>query len=129
MFGVLTGAIRPDAGDVLVAGVTVPDERASMYRNVGVCPQFDCLFELLTPREHMRLFGGVRGLDATALSKHERDVCALLGLDEVLMTRRVSRLSSGLAEAPCCVLVPLLGGLAIPLVGLCCVGREALAES
>ena len=38
-----------------------------MFQEVGICPQFDCLWDNLTPREHLSLFGRLKGLNAQEL--------------------------------------------------------------
>ena len=40
-----------------------------LRRNLGVCPQFDILFDLLTPREHLKLFCMFKGVDTSAMDK------------------------------------------------------------
>jgi ABC-type multidrug transport system ATPase subunit len=95
LIGLLSGTIEPDAGSLIVNGCAVPAERQRMYRSIGVCPQFDCLWDLLNGREHLALFGGVRGLSPAQIARHEADVCRTLGLDDALMERRVSKLSGG----------------------------------
>jgi ABC-type multidrug transport system ATPase subunit len=96
LIGLLSGTIEPDAGSLIVNGCAVPAERQRMYRSIGVCPQFDCLWDLLNGREHLALFGGVRGLSPAQIARHEADVCRTLGLDLELMERRVSKLSGGM---------------------------------
>lgn len=49
--------------------------------NMGVCPQFDILWQELTAREHMILFGNIKGLATSSLVADEadkllREVCA-----------------------------------------------------
>jgi ABC-type multidrug transport system ATPase subunit len=95
LIGLLSGTIEPDAGSLVVNGCAVPADRHRMYRSIGVCPQFDCLWDLLSGREHLTLFGGVRGLTPAQIAAHEADVCRTLGLDDALMERRVSKLSGG----------------------------------
>ena len=38
------------------------NERHEIRRMTGVCPQHDVLFDQLTPREHLRFFGRIRGI-------------------------------------------------------------------
>jgi ABC-type multidrug transport system ATPase subunit len=40
-----------------------------VYQNVGITPQFDALWENLTVREHLRLFGNIKGLTGQALEE------------------------------------------------------------
>ena len=92
MIGLLTGTIEADEGELTVAGFDVSQERQEMERVVGFCPQFDCLYERLTGDEHLELFGRLRGVDMSARARHRRDVCEELGLDNDLLSRRVSAL-------------------------------------
>ena len=41
--------------------------------NMGVCPQFDILWNELTAREHMILFGNIKGLATSELVATEAD--------------------------------------------------------
>ena len=38
-------------------------------KNMGVCPQHDVLFELLTPEEHLDIFMDFKGADKTNRKK------------------------------------------------------------
>jgi len=59
----LTGVLTPSSGDALVYdksinGVTM----AQIKQNMGVCPQFDILWEGLSAKEHLRLFAVLKGV-------------------------------------------------------------------
>jgi ABC-type multidrug transport system ATPase subunit len=41
----------------------------NVRRIMGVCPQHDILFEELTAKEHMELYGGLRCIPKAELSK------------------------------------------------------------
>ena len=41
---------------------------SDIFKDVGICPQFDCLWEHLTPKEHLYLFGRIKGLSGKDLS-------------------------------------------------------------
>ncbi|HVV09318.1 ABC transporter ATP-binding protein [Amycolatopsis sp.] len=56
---VVTGLVRPDAGQVLVGGR--PAARP-VRRKIGYAPQETALYPSLTVRENMRLFGALAGL-------------------------------------------------------------------
>jgi len=58
----VTGAVSPTSG---YATVTGQDTRRSMQKirqNIGVCLQHDCLFPILTVREHVQFFARVKGV-------------------------------------------------------------------
>ncbi len=60
----LTGVVPPTSGEALVFGNTIrtADGMNVTRRRMGVCPQFDLLWELLTGREHLYIFGLIKGL-------------------------------------------------------------------
>lgn len=57
----LSGLIEPDAGHAEVFGINIFQNMGELRRNLGVCPQHDVLFELLTPEDHLRLFAAFKG--------------------------------------------------------------------
>ncbi|GMH33239.1 hypothetical protein BSKO_01073 [Bryopsis sp. KO-2023] len=66
----LTGVIPPSGGDALVYGESIR-ANGGMDRirtMMGVCPQFDVLWEELTGEEHLRIFGHVKGLEWDAVN-------------------------------------------------------------
>jgi ABC-type multidrug transport system fused ATPase/permease subunit len=60
LLGILSGAVQPDEGTVRVEQYAVPAERERVYETLGVCQQHDCLYDVLTPREHFRLFSALK---------------------------------------------------------------------
>jgi ABC-2 type transport system ATP-binding protein len=59
--GMLSGAIRPEAGSIQVAGSGDPAE-ATTRRSIGVAPQSLSLYEELSGSENLRFFGRLYGL-------------------------------------------------------------------
>lgn len=66
-FNILTALIPKTSGSVQMMGEEVERNKASLFQNVGICPQFNCLWGTLTVREHLVLFGGLKGLRGTDL--------------------------------------------------------------
>ncbi|KAK6641556.1 hypothetical protein RUM44_013268 [Polyplax serrata] len=64
LFNILTGLTSPTAGTVFVFGYDIrdPNGMSKIRQMIGVCPQHDILFDLLTPREHLQFFAVVRGI-------------------------------------------------------------------
>ena len=61
-FRMLTGDLRPSAGYANVHGYDSIKEKRHVFKYMGYCPQFDALFDELTPVEHMLLMARVRGI-------------------------------------------------------------------
>ena len=58
----LTGLLRPTAGDALVGGKSVLTSELEIKREIGVLPEDLALFDTLTIWEHLTLCGPVYGL-------------------------------------------------------------------
>jgi ABC-type multidrug transport system ATPase subunit len=71
----LTGVLPPSGGDAVMVGESIrtPGGMNEIRSNMGVCPQFDILWQELTAREHMVLFGFIKGLATRELVFQEAD--------------------------------------------------------
>uniref|UniRef100_A0A8C3LPD6 P-type phospholipid transporter n=1 Tax=Chrysolophus pictus TaxID=9089 RepID=A0A8C3LPD6_CHRPC len=61
-FKMLTGDTEVTSGDAIVAGNSVLTHISNVHQNMGYCPQFDALDDLLTGREHLYLYARLRGV-------------------------------------------------------------------
>ncbi|KAF1782645.1 P-loop containing nucleoside triphosphate hydrolase [Phytophthora cactorum] len=50
-------------------GFNILTEQIEVRRQIGYCPQFDALFDLLTVREHLELFGAIKGVPQSSLDR------------------------------------------------------------
>jgi len=51
----LTGLYKPDEGDATVYGCSLLNDIDGVRRSIGLCQQFDVLYDLLTVQEHVEL--------------------------------------------------------------------------
>uniref|UniRef100_A0A3P9ATS2 P-type phospholipid transporter n=1 Tax=Maylandia zebra TaxID=106582 RepID=A0A3P9ATS2_9CICH len=63
-FKMLTGDIPVSSGEAFLNGYSIRTEMRSVHQNMGYCPQFDALDELLTGREHVEFYARLRGVPA-----------------------------------------------------------------
>ncbi|XP_072430717.1 retinal-specific phospholipid-transporting ATPase ABCA4 isoform X2 [Chiloscyllium punctatum] len=61
-FKMLTGDIDPTSGEASVAGYSILTHIDDVHQNMGYCPQFDAIDDLLTGREHLLLYARLRGV-------------------------------------------------------------------
>ncbi|XP_059504051.1 retinal-specific phospholipid-transporting ATPase ABCA4 isoform X3 [Stegostoma tigrinum] len=61
-FKMLTGDIDPTSGEASVAGYSIFTHIDDVHQNMGYCPQFDAIDDLLTGREHLLLYARLRGV-------------------------------------------------------------------
>ncbi|XP_072184193.1 ATP-binding cassette sub-family A member 13 [Excalfactoria chinensis] len=60
VISLLTGLYPPSSGTILINGKDIQTDLAAIRSELGVCPQYDVLFNILTVREHLLLYGSVK---------------------------------------------------------------------
>jgi ABC-2 type transport system ATP-binding protein len=78
----LTGLLAPSAGTARVAGYDVATASEAVKRRIGYMSQRFSLYEDLTVRENIRLYGGIYGLDRRTIRERTSRLLARLGLEE-----------------------------------------------
>ncbi|XP_041823570.1 retinal-specific phospholipid-transporting ATPase ABCA4-like isoform X1 [Melanotaenia boesemani] len=81
-FKMLTGDIDVTSGEASVAGHSILTNILDVHQNMGYCPQFDAIDELLTGREHLHLYARLRGVPESEISKVAEWAIQKLGLSE-----------------------------------------------
>ncbi|XP_037832519.1 phospholipid-transporting ATPase ABCA1 isoform X2 [Kryptolebias marmoratus] len=61
-FKMLTGDIPVSSGEAFLNGYSIRTEMRYVHQNMGYCPQFDAINDLLTGREHLEFYGRLRGV-------------------------------------------------------------------
>uniref|UniRef100_A0A7N8WV91 Phospholipid-transporting ATPase ABCA1-like n=1 Tax=Mastacembelus armatus TaxID=205130 RepID=A0A7N8WV91_9TELE len=61
-FKMLTGDITPSSGEAFLNGYSIRTEMGAVHQNMGYCPQFDAIDDLLTGREHLEFYARLRGI-------------------------------------------------------------------
>ena len=76
----LIGLLAPSAGTARVAGYDVASEAEQVKRNIGYMSQRFSLYEDLTVRENITLYGGIYGLSDEAIERRTSDLVDRLDL-------------------------------------------------
>jgi ATP-binding cassette, subfamily A (ABC1), member 3 len=66
---ILSGEFPPTIGTAYIDGYNIQVDQSKIRRKIGYCPQFDALLELLTVREHLELYGRIKGLEGGDLER------------------------------------------------------------
>jgi ABC-type multidrug transport system ATPase subunit len=90
--GVVRGVTQPTRGDVRVTGYSIVRDRNHAREALGVCPQHSAIDDHLTVRQHLWLYGRLKGVSRAALA---RDVEALLAVSG--LTIKSDELASSLS--------------------------------
>ncbi|KAG8817559.1 hypothetical protein FRC17_011173 [Serendipita sp. 399] len=61
-FNMIRGEVSPNSGDVLLNGMSITRKSAAARVYLGVCPQFTAIDSQLTVREHLQVYGMLKGL-------------------------------------------------------------------
>uniref|UniRef100_A0A8C2RXR9 ATP binding cassette subfamily A member 7 n=1 Tax=Capra hircus TaxID=9925 RepID=A0A8C2RXR9_CAPHI len=77
---ILSGLFPPTAGSASVLGHDVRTSMAAIRPCLGVCPQYNVLFDLLTVDEHVWFYGRLKGLSAAAVGPEQDRLLQDMGL-------------------------------------------------
>jgi ABC-type multidrug transport system ATPase subunit len=71
----LSGMLAPTEGFAVINGKDIRTQMQEIREDLGICLQHDCLFPLLTVKEHIRFFARIKGLyDSVSFEDAENSV-------------------------------------------------------
>ena len=76
----VTGMLKPDAGQIWVSGVNVWENLTAVKSRIGVLPDRLRLFDRLSGQELLTYTGLLRGMDKTTVAQRSSDLLVALGL-------------------------------------------------
>ncbi len=65
----LTGMTPATGGSAFIVGRDVIEDMSNIRNSLGVCPQHDILYPMLTVREHLRLYAVLKGVPHAQLEE------------------------------------------------------------
>ncbi|KAI8918937.1 hypothetical protein BC831DRAFT_115788 [Entophlyctis helioformis] len=78
LISMLTGLYESTSGTASLGGFDVQTQTSEVYKNIGICPQFNILWEYLTVEEHLFFYARLKGIaaedEAVAVDQAIRDV-------------------------------------------------------
>ena len=90
----LTGLLVPTEGEATVAGFNVYSQAEQIKKEIGYMSQKFSLYEDLTVRENIRLYGGIYGLSNRVISQKSDDLIAMLDMQD-LQNKKIGSLPLG----------------------------------
>ena len=88
------GDALPDTGDIFIAGTSIVQRPQIARISLGVCPQFTAIDAQMTVREHLNIYGRLKGLAKRELSENVDAVLKATALDSYA-DRFANKLSGG----------------------------------
>ncbi|KAM9137819.1 phospholipid-transporting ATPase ABCA1 isoform 1-T2 [Pangshura tecta] len=92
---ILTGLFPPTSGTAFILGKDIRAELSTIRQNLGVCPQHNVLFDLLTVEEHIWFYARLKGLSEKKVKEEMQQMVMDVGLPHKLKAR-TSKLSGGM---------------------------------
>eukprot|EP01088_Endostelium_zonatum_P016705 TRINITY_DN4623_c0_g1_i1.p1 TRINITY_DN4623_c0_g1~~TRINITY_DN4623_c0_g1_i1.p1 ORF type:complete len:965 (+),score=237.77 TRINITY_DN4623_c0_g1_i1:83-2977(+) len=86
----LVGLLPPTSGDAVIEGKSITESRDEIQKEIGICPQFDVLWDQLTGMEHLIFFAGIKGVPLTQLKREAKE-----RLEEVSLWKARNKNSAG----------------------------------
>lgn len=106
----LTGLFQATAGAAEVFGINMFEQMDRVRQIMGVCPQHDVLFELLTPEEHLDIFYDFKGADPDPVKKQTEIDTLLRDVGVDIHRKKMSKTLSGGNKRKLSVAIALCGG-------------------
>jgi ATP-binding cassette subfamily A (ABC1) protein 3 len=110
----LTGLITASSGKCEVFGTDLFEDMSSVRQYLGVCPQHDVLFDVLTPEEHLDIFCDFKGVERKL--KKEEIKKMLIDVDVFHHKDTIAKNLSGGNRRKLSVAIALVGGSKLVLL-------------
>ena len=107
LISILTGVYEASTGQATLAGFNIKTQTGQVYTNIGICPQFDILWEELTVGEHLYFYARLKGIPKAKL--REAVVQALKNVSLEAFEHRLTKGLSGGEKRRLSISIALLG--------------------
>lgn len=122
LINILTGLYPPTDGVARIAGYDINTEMQQVYRNIGICPQHDILWDDLTVEEHLLFYARLKGIPAK--EEQEAVLASMKAVNLQDMSWRLSKGLSGGEKRRLSIAIALVGKPAVVFLDEVCFARE-----
>ncbi|CDQ88524.1 unnamed protein product, partial [Oncorhynchus mykiss] len=105
---ILTGLFPPTSGTAYILGKDIRSELSAIRQNLGVCPQHNVLFSMLTVEEHIWFYARLKGLSEEKVKAEMEQIVNDIGLPHKRQCR--SNTLSGGMQRKLSVALAFVGG-------------------
>ena len=92
---ILSGSDYATGGDAYVGGYSVREQLSEVHTVLGVCPQFDTVWDALTVQQHLYLYARIKGVPRNREHIVVQQVGEAVGLDGDEWNQPAAQLSGG----------------------------------
>ncbi|KAJ7083357.1 hypothetical protein B0H15DRAFT_911901 [Mycena belliarum] len=122
-FNMIRGDVIPNSGDALIKGTSVINHPRTARVALGVCPQFSAIDAQLSVREHLVIYGKLKGLRSGELRSSIQSLLLATGLNQYA-DRLASKLSGG-NQRKLSLAIALMGNPSVVLIDEFSTGIDA----
>ncbi|KAL4471570.1 hypothetical protein ABPG74_008463 [Tetrahymena malaccensis] len=83
LLNMLCGLLNPTSGSVVVNNYSLSEDLEQIRQIIGICPQFDILWDDLTGLEHLALFARIKGMNPKYITKIGNEMLKMVKLEHV----------------------------------------------
>jgi ABC-2 type transport system ATP-binding protein len=94
---ILTGVLRPDAGEGYVAGFDVVHESLEVKKRIGYVPETGAVYSTLSANEYLALCGALHDMEAEEVAERSARMLELFQIKDAA-DRRLDTLSKGMRQ-------------------------------
>ncbi|XP_066061896.1 phospholipid-transporting ATPase ABCA7 isoform X2 [Chamaea fasciata] len=105
---ILTGLLPPTSGTAYILGWDIRSDIDSIRKSMGMCPQHNVLFDILTVEEHIWFYGRLKGLSERQVQEEMEQLLQDTGLPH--KRREQTRNLSGGMQRKLSVAIAFVGG-------------------
>ena len=88
----ITGILRPSSGDAVIYGHDLVSDIDGVRQSLGLCQQFDVLFDQLTCKEHLQLVCELKDIEKSIIDREITEI-----LDIVMLREHAEKISKTLS--------------------------------
>uniref|UniRef100_F7D7G1 ATP binding cassette subfamily A member 7 n=1 Tax=Ornithorhynchus anatinus TaxID=9258 RepID=F7D7G1_ORNAN len=123
---ILSGLFPPTAGSAFILGQNICSNMAAVRRLLGLCPQHNVLFDILTVEEHIWFYGRLKGLSAKGVQEELEPLLLDVGLSH--KRHEQTRHLSGGMQRKLSVAIAFVGGSRVVILDEPTAGVDAFSR-
>lgn len=131
MLRMMAGILTPDEGEITVGGYAMSTHANEVKRQIGFLSGNTKLYQRLTPRELLKVFGDIYGLSKEEIEKRSEVIFDLLDM-HAFKDNRIENLSTGQMQrtsiSRCLIHTPQVYIFDEPTLGLDVISASAILE-